>query len=284
MKIIDIHNHIIFRFKNDLEDLLNFATKAKKLGVSMIGISLNTTIKEMQEGIMDFKNNKNQDPYFKWNFNMMESLKSKKVFIEVFPFLYLPPEINLAKKSMEKYESIFRGKKFGYKIHSQGIREEIQNLRGINSHRPIIIHSSIDYSSPEDILKYFSDYEGNVLLAHFAKFDIKSLKQIKNLPNFFIDSSISTIMFEALKSKSPRIYYSEELSKVKSPLDLYLSVGKICGFGKILFATDYPLSQTPRDLYKKEIEVLLKIPQKQREKISYKNTLKFLNVLSLKNN
>jgi predicted TIM-barrel fold metal-dependent hydrolase len=277
MKIINVHNHIAFRFSGDSKDLSSFIKESRAAGVTTAGITLNTTLEEISDEVLKFKEKRNQDPYFKWNLYMMETLESKKTPLELFPFLYLPPELSLAKASMNKYEEMFKDRKFGYKIHSQGIKENIQNLKGIQSLRPLIIHSSVDYSTPKDILNSFSDYKGNVALAHFAKFDIDVLKQIKNLKNFFIDSSISIFMLESLKSKSNRVYLSKELLDSNSPEDLYRRVAKICGEDKILFATDYPVSETLGKGYKKEVEILSRLPKSQREKISYKNAIRFLN-------
>jgi len=278
MKIFDVHNHIIFRFSGDTEDLSSFLSKAENLGITLTGITLNTTIKDIQKEVLRFKKEKREDPYLRWNIYMMESLRLKKQSVKVFPFLYLPPEKRLAEESMKVYEKRFGDQAFGYKVHSQGIRENIRSLEGINSSRPIIIHSSVDYSAPKDIIDTFSSYKGNILLAHFAKFDLKSLKKIRNLKHFFIDSSVAILMFEALRSNSTRVFRSKEFSELSSPEEMYVRVADICGRDKIIFATDYPLSETQGGGYEKETEILRNLPEGIKERIAYKNALNFLNL------
>jgi hypothetical protein len=278
--IIDIHTHGIFDYNKDTRFIDRLLKLMDSNRISLAGTTLNTNSKGLKEDIfLELSKGFKKDPYKKYNLKMINSIYFRKMESRIIPFFYLPPKKKIALVSAKFYEQKFKNKLFGYKVHNQELRTDLDDLIGFTSRRPIIIHPSVDKcANPKKILKFSEMYEGNVDVAHFGKFNITLLKKVKTQKNLFIDSCIGIKMFHALKNNSKRVYHPKELQNIKSLKELYERISIICGKNKVLFATDYPLCNKLGEGYEKEVRILNKIKKELFLQIAYKNAKEFLEI------
>jgi hypothetical protein len=278
--IFDIHAHGIFDDEKDFFSLNEILRLMEDNGIGLTGLTLDTSSPNLKKSVIKelavgFK----KDPYKSHNVYMLNAIREKGLEDKIFPFLYLPPIKRLAIDSIAFYEERFGNRQFGYKIHNQELKVDLNEMVGLKSKRPLIIHSSVDNcSSPDKMLKFAKVYGGNVNIAHFGKFNNNLLREVRNQDNLFIDSSVGILMFNALKSGSTRVHRCRRLKRAKNLKHLYELVARDVTSEKLLFATDYPFCETVGKGYSYELKVLRSLESELFSLVAYKNARRFLNL------
>lgn len=176
---------------------------------------------------------------------------------------------------VDYYESFFPAF-VGYKIHPTIMMYPVEKLH-FESEKTVLFHcGNDDYSSPKQIIKFAKEYKGNVVIAHFARFDKVALKSISEMDNVWVDTSPFTFLYELTKKRPSQLIdscgYNGEEERAK---DLFLELGNIVGFDKILFASDAPFGD-----YKTEVSFLdsLSLGNDIMNKIREDNARKAFNI------
>lgn len=137
----------------------------------------------------------------------------------------------------------------GYKIHPTIMMFPADKL-SINSKKTIVFHCGNDeFASPKQILKFAENYLGNVVIAHFARFDRQTLKEISQLENVWIDMSPFTFLFGLRKTRPEQLCdIWREIDDEDNMKTMFDAVASCVGIERILFASDDPFG----DLYKEK--------------------------------
>ncbi len=129
----------------------------------------------------------------------------------------------------------------GYKIHPTITMYPADGLQ-FSSKKTVVFHSGNDkYASPKQIVEFARNYSGNVVIAHFARFDISALKEISDMSNVWVDMSPFTFLFGLIQSRPEQLFdthiYGEQKDNIRKMFDF---VASCVGLNKILFASDAP--------------------------------------------
>jgi len=206
------------------------------------------------------------DPLRPLNIKLLEQTKNIK---SVIPFVYL----NISKAINSEvmfFERNYGGLVKGYKVHPKLCSRKISDII-IESTKPIIIHAGVqDITSPAEAIKFAKNYEGNVILAHCARFSENDLLAIRKTSNLYIDISPFMILYKSYIEKPNVLYDMSYLGNVSNPTDLLTKLIKTVGIDKIIFGTDVPFTNIEQEL---EFISNCDILNIDREQILYNNLL-----------
>jgi predicted TIM-barrel fold metal-dependent hydrolase len=165
----------------------------------------------------------------------VELLKAANKFnLDTLAFITAPKKS--IQNQIDYYENYYPGF-LGYKIHPTIMMYPAENLC-VKSAKTIVFHSGNDYySSPHQIIKFAKRYEGNVVIAHFARFDKSSLQTISKMDNVWVDTSPFTYLYSLLLNKPHRLCCENEHKGIN---DLLYHLIDMVGCEKVLFASDSP--------------------------------------------
>ncbi len=135
----------------------------------------------------------------------------------------------------------------GYKIHPTIMMFPADKL-SINSNKTIVFHCGNDeYASPNQILKFAENYSGNVVIAHFARFDKAALKEISRRDNVWIDMSPFTFLYGLIESRPNQLCCSLNDYTYESAQELFMSLVECVGYDKIIFSSDDPFGDLKKE-------------------------------------
>lgn len=210
-------------------------------------------------------------------YNLNKTLIEKCQDVDtIFPFVLLPCNLELANETLERIEHDYKGKFFGIKFHPNSYSFAI-NKAGFNPKNfpykyPVIIHTGISqYDRPDYALKFAQQYQGNVCLAHCARFDEQVLQKIKQMPNVYIDISPSYYLSRVSNGQTQKVYDGDSL-KGKTEEELITHLIDVVGEDKILAGSDAPFGSI-QEL--KELAETLPISEKLKQKIFVDNVSTF---------
>lgn len=201
------------------------------------------------------------------NIKLLELATNNKMY--ALAFLTAP---NLSIQKQVDYYEYNYPEFLGYKIHSTISKFPADKLR-INSKKTIVFHCGNDeYASPRKILKFAEKYQGNVIVAHFARFEKDALVEISEMSNVWVDMSPFTFLYNLIRTKKNQLCdtwgYTGEREDITN---MFYEVAASVGYDKILFASDAPFGNI-----RKEIDFLenLNLSDENLLKIKEKNAKK----------
>lgn len=217
-----------------------------------------------------------EDPYRFDNIRLIQDSASHE---GILPYIYLSLSNNTMNDELKFFEENFSGKFYGIKVHPNLCSRNMSEIT-FNSAYPMIIHAGTgEFDKPSDIVKFAENYDGNVLISHFARCDVETLKKIAKLPNVYIDVSPLYLVFDILKGANQSRYYQSELTDSKNISELFKKLISIVGEDKIIFGSDTPWGN------QRDIEILyysLNLPEHTRQKIFKTNFENFNKIKTMK--
>ena len=136
----------------------------------------------------------------------------------------------------------------GYKIHPTISMFPADKL-DISSNKPIVFHCGNDrFASPEQLIDFANKYSGNVIIAHFARFDKHTLIEISHMDNVWIDMSPFTFLYGLIKTRPEQICDIWSDINYEDDVKKFFDVVASCvGIEKIIFASDAPFGNLSRE-------------------------------------
>ena len=208
-----------------------------------------------------------EDVFRSYNINLLELANKNKMY--ALAFLTAPDQS--IQKQVDFYEYNYPGF-LGYKIHPTISMFPADKL-SIESKKTIVLHCGNDeYSSPRRILKFAEKYQGNVIVAHFARLEREALAEISKMSNVWVDISPFTFLYDLLKTKKYQLCdtwgYTGELKEITK---MFYEMASFVGYEKLLFASDAPFGNLKSELFflgklKIEDEKLMKIREQNAKK------------------
>jgi predicted TIM-barrel fold metal-dependent hydrolase len=159
-----------------------------------------------------------------------------------YPFLYFILNQNTIQRELDYFSNLSMNQFFGIKFHPDLSMMSVAKIH-LDSTLPVIIHCGTHkYSHPMNAIEFARHYEGNVLLAHWGRFDEETLKCVKTSDNLFIDTS-PTFALELVINRNQRNKWLLSPRKVfDTTSQLFDYVLKTVGSEKIVFGSDIPWS------------------------------------------
>ena len=217
------------------------------------------------------------DYFYNLNKELIESCSGKD---NVYPFVLLPCNRELASEILKRLENDLKGRFFGLKFHpnaySFGIHKAGFNHGNFNYDYPVIIHTGVtDYDKPENALKFAKQYGGKVCLAHSARFDEKTLKQIEKMPNVYIDISPSYYLSSVGQGTTQKVFDGQKFAGM-SEEDLLKYLLRFVPEDRILAGSDAPFGSI-KEL--KSLAEKLQISESLKQKIFSDNARSFCELI-----
>lgn len=215
---------------------------------------------------------KPQNIYRQANISLINNISSinETNKTQFLPFITSAVSQNMLKNEFDFFNSNFSGKFFGIKIYT-GLSYDVLNNVRFNSNMPLLIHTAIKYYNqhPENMIGFILNYDGPVILAHFAHLEKNSIKKLLQKENVYFDCSPANLMYNT--------FYKNRLdSSIKKPEDLYYSALDIIGSKRLLWGTDSPFGNVGQ-----EIDLLRKVQLTKSEynDIVFNNAMKCMGML-----
>lgn len=203
---------------------------------------------------------KGEDVFRNENIELLQAADSYNLY--TLAFITAPNQS--IQNQIDYYERHYPGF-LGYKIHPTIMMYPAEKLF-IKSKKTIVFHSGNDlFSSPNQIIEFAKRYDGNVVIAHFARFDKASLHTISKMNNVWVDTSPFTFLHSLLLNKPYRLCCENDYRKID---DLFYHLIDIVGCDKVIFASDSPWGNLIDEV---NFFNSLSISDIEREKILYKN-------------
>lgn len=161
---------------------------------------------------------------------------------------------------------------YGIKIYT-GTSADVLNNCTFNSDYPLIIHTGLwENQFPKTMLQFCERYNGPILIAHFAMFDISFIKQLKNRPNIYFDTSPAICAYQRylIKKNNGGFIDSNGIEYVE---DMYYKLIDLVGVDKIIWGSDYPIGDVSREL---KIVQELNIENADKQALLSINAMRFL--------
>lgn len=159
---------------------------------------------------------------------------------------FLSAQNPVLQKQVDYYENEFPDF-IGYKIHPTIMMCAADEMN-IESKKTIVFHSGNDsYASPKQIINFAKRYEGNVVIAHMARFDMQALKEIAVLENVWVDTSPFTFLYSLICDKPNQVYNVAEWN-VLGMEELFFKLMECVGYKKIIFSSDAPFGNLTKEL------------------------------------
>ncbi len=129
----------------------------------------------------------------------------------------------------------------GYKIHPTIIKCPIDEY-DISSKKTLLVHCGNDeFSAPRKIVELAKRYKGNVIVAHWARFDREVLSEIAYMDNVWVDTSPFLFLLRLSRTK-PNLLRAElgNHKLMLQPEAFFQELISLVGIRKVLFASDAP--------------------------------------------
>lgn len=266
MSLFDGHSHININNSRDniIELLNNYKLYLKEKGIYKTVISINPFVKENtcydKHSTKIFPYNGNEiisicqkcgkiiysgdDYYKKYNDLLLNNCCDD--FFNVFLMLSICQTTiqNNIDYFIEKYGKKISGLKL-YTAFSSVILDEIKiNNKGL----PCSIHcSKYNNQIPSTMLNFIKNYNGNIILAHFASLDYNAIEELKQMENVYIDIAPAFQIYEEcikMHKKSCLL----DCYGINSVYDLYKRLFECFDIKRIIWGTDYPYSDVNNEI------------------------------------
>jgi len=200
------------------------------------------------------------DPFREYNIRLIELCK---IIGNSIPNLVLSLSNSTINNEVIYYEKNFNDLFLGYKLHQTTNMRSINDIKIIESNRPLLIHcDSHEYDSIDNAVNFAKRYDGNVILAHSYL-----------LHNIEIIENVNNIYFDVCPTDNFKI--NKNLIKHNQNFDIYDNIYEAAinylDEDKILFGTDWPYGNISENL--EEIKTA-KIDEKVKKKIMSLNAEK----------
>lgn len=177
-----------------------------------------------------------EDVFRNDNIKLLQMAKDNEMYALAFltaPNICIQNQVDFYEKNYPEF--------LGYKIHPTIMMFPADKL-SISSKKTIVFHCGNDeYASPNQIMKFAENYLGNVIIAHFARFDRQSLIEISHMKNVWIDMSPFTFLFGLRKTKPGQLCDTwKDINCEDNIKMMFDAVARCVGVEKILFASDDP--------------------------------------------
>lgn len=285
-KIFDAHSHILFSDGVDesfvKEHLVSGVTEGIVMACPFIS---EITCNHDERHYTCIRNNDGEDMvyctkcnhfirngnliYRKYNLDVITSIEkiNAAYHTKFYPFVTSASSNRMLQDEFEFFSSQYKNCFFGIKIYT-GLSFHTLNEIHFNAPIPLLIHTGgFENQKPKNMIDFLLNYEGPILLAHFARFDKETIEILKGKPNIYFDSSPAVEMFDRFyKNKHRELNFN-------SPDDLYYEALNLIGAKRLLWGSDYPYSNVSREL---EIINRLHLTPSEKRDILYNNAIRFL--------
>lgn len=288
-KIFDAHIHMNV---NSIDGVNAFLELQHKFGVSEGIVMIDPFLKEFKcpNGENHYvcirpKSNKNDELYCticqkkigsaenifrESNIQLIKKIEELNTLHQTsyYPFITVGASSRMIVEESTYFDEHFNDGYFGLKIYT-GLSFEILNRVSYNSKKPLLIHTALRYENqhPRNMLNFLLDYEGPVLMAHFARFDRETIKILKRKKNIYFDTSPASLLFDTFYKKkqgNDGIYNKE---------DIYYRAIDLIGTDKLIWGSDFPFGKMEEELYLLEN---ITLTSEERMNICYNNAKRFL--------
>ncbi len=190
----------------------------------------------------------------------------------VYPFIYLTMSKNTISNELNFFKKNYSGMFYGIKLHPNLCQANINELN-FQCDLPLIIHCGTNiYDHPQNIIKFAKNYKGNICLAHWARFDEVTFRQIDKLNNVFIDTSPTYSLDQICEGNADdRWILSKGICQEQSELFTYVT--NFVSVDKIIYGSDVPWGNFK---HQKSFFSSLNINDDIKEKIFVKNFNRFV--------
>lgn len=161
---------------------------------------------------------------------------------------------------------------YGIKIYT-GTSADVLNKCTFNSDYPLIIHTGLwENQFPKTMLQFCDRYRGPILIAHFAMFDLSFIKELKNKPNIYFDTSPAICAYQryVINKNNGGFINSDGIEYIE---DMYYKLIDLVGLDKIIWGSDYPIGNVSGEL---KIVQGLNINDIAKQALLYGNAMRFL--------
>lgn len=184
-----------------------------------------------------------EDVFREDNIRLLQMANENEMYALAFltaPNLSIQNQVDFYEKNYPEF--------LGYKIHPTIMMFPADKL-SINSKKTIVFHCGNDeFASPKQILKFAENYSGNVVIAHFARFDKESLKEISRRDNVWVDISPFTFLYTLSESRPNQLCCSLNDYTYRNAEELFMSLVECVGYDKIIFASDDPFGNLTKEV------------------------------------
>ena len=190
-----------------------------------------------------------------------------------FPFITCISDSYSINDEVEYFENINKSF-YGIKIYT-GTSSNILNNCSFNSHYPLIIHTGLwENQFPMSMLHFIEKYEGPVLIAHFAMFDVDFIKRIKDKSNVYFDTCPATCAYNRyfIEKRNGGFINCDGIRQIE---DLYYKLIDLVGIKKVIWGTDYPFGNVQDEI---NIVDRLLLCKAEKKDLLYSNAMRFLNM------
>ena len=209
------------------------------------------------------------DPYDKYNKKLFEEVNDSMFYL----FLMLSISNNTINNNIDKFKYLHGYKICGLKLYTGLTDVTLNNLKNLNSHLPLLIHTGKAFNQdPKNMIKFLKSYKGYIILAHYARFCPEVVELVKAYDNIYVDTSPSAYIYkEYINRVKKRGLF--DYKGIDKPEDLYYKALELFGIDKLIFGSDYPFSSLDN-----EVELLkrVKLTETEFDKITNKNITKIL--------
>lgn len=293
-QIFDAHSHIVNVDKSSLQfhDYVDAHIKANvKSGIIMIHPYLEEikcqknrkhhpiikVVDQKQEAFCSECGTlicRNKNFYRRYNAILLDSIPQiKEMGFVPFPFVTCISDsyaINDEVEFFEKQKSNF----YGIKIYT-GTSSNTLNNCSFNSNYPLIIHTGLwENQFPMSMLHFIERYDGPVLIAHFAMFDVDFIKRIKDKTNVYFDTCPAICAYNRyfIEKRNVGFVNFDGICNIE---DLYYKLIDIVGIKKVIWGTDYPIGNVQDEI---NVVERLSLCESEKADLLYNNAMHFLNI------
>lgn len=206
------------------------------------------------------------DPFIEYNKILIEELKNEKN-IAVYPVVSVTN--SSTQWLIDLYKELYGKELKGIKAYTGLSAYSLDDLKKIRCDIPILVHSGIyPNQDPINMLKFISNYDSKVQIAHLAGLNIPVIEKLKQQRNVLIDISPSLYIYNYYVKQNifGGIYNKEKISSVD---DMYELLASNFDIDRIVWGSDTPYSNQSD-----ELQAFLKtkvFTEDEKEKILSKN-------------
>lgn len=207
------------------------------------------------------------DIFFNANDKLFEKVKNIQ---DLYYFATLPVMRFGMNDLAEKYIKLYKSALKGLKLYTGLSKSTLNDSEFLECDLPLLIHTGFfENQKPSNMIDFLKYYRGKIILAHFCRLDVDTIRKIGQQENIFFDVSPAFEMFERYKRKNILLYEG----KINDVNEMYKILINLVGSDKILWGSDYPYSQIDM-----ELQCLLnsELSDVEKEKILSINPKRFL--------
>lgn len=186
-----------------------------------------------------------EDPYLKYNKFLIENM-SELENIYIFPVLSVTP--GSFQYMIDFYISEFGNKIKGIKGYTGMSAYTLDQIGKINCSLPLLVHcGTYDNQNPSNMIKFASNFNNYLILAHFAGLNLEAIKTFKNMENVFIDISPAKFIFNTYikKCRNGGIFNKNDINSVD---DMFEMLANNFDINRIVWGSDFPYSNQKEEL------------------------------------